>query len=168
MASYRVLVVEDNHEVRRMVTASLMTLGAEIDVLDVPSAEEALVISASLPIDLVVLDFRLPGMNGIDMVSRLRKRRPETKLILVTGVEDASVRQQVAEADAEAYFYKPIDIDKFLEIVKRCLWADQPELGSESTAPEPVDISPPTRPLKNALPVADTSAPAAPAGASRS
>ena len=86
----RVLVVEDNHEVRRMVTASIKTLGAEIEVLDVPSAEEALFISASLPLDLVVFDIRLPGMSGLEMVARLRKRKPETKIILVTGVDDVA------------------------------------------------------------------------------
>lgn len=127
MAAYRVLVVEDNHEVRRMVTASIKTLGSDIDVLDVPSAEEALVISASLPLDLVVLDFRLPGMSGLEMVTRLRKRRPEAKIILVTGVEDETIRQQVAKAGAEAYFYKPIEIAAFLEAVRRCLWVDQVE-----------------------------------------
>jgi DNA-binding response OmpR family regulator len=140
MASYRILVVEDNHEVRRMVTASLKTLGAEIDVLDVPSAEEALVITASLPLDLVVLDFRLPGMTGLDMVSRLRKRRPETKIILVTGVEDTAIRKQVAQAGAEAYFYKPIEIDKFLEAVKRCLWADQAGTDTRPVVNAPVEI----------------------------
>lgn len=77
MAAYRVLVVEDNHEVRRMVAASIKALDAEIDVLDVPSAEEALLISTSLALDLVVLDIRLPGMSGLEMVARIRKRRPE-------------------------------------------------------------------------------------------
>ncbi|MFZ0533277.1 MAG: response regulator, partial [Anaerolineales bacterium] len=71
MAAYRVLVVEDNHEVGRMVTASIKTLGAEIDVLEVPSAEEALLISSSVPLDLVVLDIRLPGMSGLEMVTKL-------------------------------------------------------------------------------------------------
>jgi DNA-binding response OmpR family regulator len=152
MAAYRVLVVEDNHEVRRMVSASIKTLEAEIDVLDVPSAEEALFISTSLPLDLVILDFRLPGMTGIDMVSRLRKRRPETKVILVTGVEDATVRQQVAEASAEAYFYKPIEIDKFLDAVKRCLWGDQAKLPPAAAIPEPAEAAPATRPLDSSLP----------------
>jgi CheY-like chemotaxis protein len=142
MASYRILVVEDNHEVRRMVTASLKTLGAEIDVLDVPSAEEALVISASLPLDLVVLDFRLPGMSGLDMVARLRKRRPEAKIILVTGVEDPAIRKQVAQAGTQAYFYKPIEIDKFLEAVKRCLWFDQSESNAPGMVSEPADLIP--------------------------
>jgi len=125
MAAYRVLVVDDNHEVRRMVTASIKTLGAEIDVLDVPSAEEALFIIASLSFDLVVLDFRLPGMSGLEMVNRLRKHKPEIKIILVTGVEDTATRQQIAQAGVAAFFYKPIDIATFLNAVRNCLWSDQ-------------------------------------------
>ncbi|HSB66047.1 MAG TPA: response regulator [Anaerolineales bacterium] len=146
MASYRILVIEDNHEVRRMVTASLKTLGAEIDVLDVPSAEEALVICASLPLDMVVLDIRLPGMSGLDMVTRLRKRRPETKIILVTGVEDTAIRNQVAQAGTEAYFFKPIEIDKFLEAVKHCLWADQSETMVSDVVPPTIEVLPVTSP----------------------
>ncbi len=123
MTAYRVLVVEDNHEVRRMVTASIKTLGAEIDVLDVPSAEEALFISTSLPLDLVVIDFRLPGMSGLEMVDRLRKRKPEVKIILVTGVGDVVTRQQISESGADAFFFKPIEITAFMDAVKRCLWS---------------------------------------------
>jgi CheY-like chemotaxis protein len=142
MAGYRVLVVEDNPQVRRMVSASIKTLGSEIDVLDVPSAEEALFISASLPIDLVVLDHRLPGMTGLEMVSRFQKRRPEAKIILVTGVEDKSTRQQVAEAGAEAFFYKPIVIDTFLASVKRCLWPEVGEQNPITTNQEPAVTKP--------------------------
>jgi DNA-binding response OmpR family regulator len=129
MAAYRVLVVEDNREVGRMVTASIKSLGAEIDVLDVPSAEEALFISASLPFDLVVVDIRLAGMSGLEMVSRLQKRKPDTKIILVTGIEDADIRLKVSQANVAAYFFKPIDIGFFLEAVKRCLWTDHTGTG---------------------------------------
>ena len=124
MAVHRGLVVDDNHEIRRMVTASIKTLGAEVDVLDVPSAEEALFIGASLSLDLVVLDFRLPGMSGLEMVNWLRKRMPETKIILVTGVEDAATRRQISEAGVAAYFFKPIEITTFLDAVRNCLWSD--------------------------------------------
>ncbi len=158
MTAYRVLVVDDNHEVRRMVTASIKTLGAEIDVLDVPSAEEALFISASLPLDLVVLDFRLPGMTGIDMVGRLRKRRSETKIILVTGVEDTVIRQQVTRVGAEAYFFKPIEINKFLEAVKRCLWGEEPEPTAPPVILEPdASLTASTSPLISEAISAETS-----------
>ncbi len=146
MAAFRVLVVDDNHEVRRMVTASIKTLGSEIDVLDVPSAEEALFISTSLPLDLIVLDFRLPGMSGLEMVTRLRKRKPETKIILVTGIEDADTRQQVSQADVAAHFFKPIEINVFLDAVRRCLWpeligADLPTVEAGLPAPIPATRS---------------------------
>ena len=142
MAAYRVLVVEDNREVGRMVTASIKTLDGEIDVLDVPSAEEALLISTTLPLDLVVLDIRLPGMSGLEMVAKLRKRSPETKIILVTGVDDEAIRQQVSEADVEAYFFKPIEIATFLDAVKRSLRlapgeVGQPSIGEDQVAPIP-------------------------------
>jgi DNA-binding response OmpR family regulator len=131
-----------------MVTASIKTLGAEIDVLDVPSAEEALFISASLPLDLVVLDIRLPGMTGLEMVTRLRKRTPEIKIILVTGVEDASTRKQVAESGVAAYFFKPIDIEAFLGAVRRALWTDQDSLPEAIEKPALKE-----EPAPNAAPV---------------
>ena len=145
MTAYRVLVVDDNHEVRRMVTASLKTLDADIDVLDVPSAEEALFISASLPLDLVVIDFRLPGMSGLEMVSRLRKRKPGAKIILVTGVADELTRQQVSTAGADAFFFKPIEINNFLDAVKRCLWSAPLESSPPSVDKDrTIAPSPPT------------------------
>ena len=142
MAAYRVLVIEDNKEVRRMVTASIKALDGEIDVLDVPSAEEALLISASLPLDLVVLDIRLPGMSGLEMVRLLRKRKPETKVILVTGIDDTNIRQQVALSDVAAYFFKPIEINAFLEAVRDCLWPKQPVIPMLTE--QPVETSEPS------------------------
>lgn len=135
MSVHRVLIVDDNLEVRRMVSASLKTLDPQIELMEAPSAEEALFISASYPLDLVVLDFRLPGMSGLDMLSRLRKRKPGIKIILVTGIEDAATRKQVAEAGVEAYFFKPIEIAGFLEAVRRCLYADQVGVPGQYSLP---------------------------------
>ena len=151
MGPYRILVVEDNHEVRRMVTASLKTLGEEFEVLEMPSAEEALFIGTSQPLDLVVLDIRLPGMSGLDMVPKLRKRKPETKIILVTGVDDERIRQQVSEADVNAFFFKPIEISAFLETVKRCLEITQGVAGPPLTSKDESPALPVLPPLKSGV-----------------
>jgi CheY-like chemotaxis protein len=150
MSPYRILVVEDNHEVRRMVTASIKTLGEEIEVLDMPSAEEALFIGTSQPLDLVVLDIRLPGMSGLDMVPRLRKRKPDTKIILVTGVDDVQVRQKISEVEVDAFFFKPIEVNAFLDAVKRCL-----QLTGDGASPPARNLDqappiPPANPSTNA------------------
>ncbi len=151
MGPYTILVVEDNHEVRRMVTASLKTLGEEFEVLEMPSAEEALFIGTSQPLDLVVLDIRLPGMSGLDMLPKLRKRRPETKIILVTGVDDEHIRQQVSEADVDAFFFKPIEISAFLETVKRCLEINQGVGGPPLIPKDEGSALPVVPPLKSGV-----------------
>jgi peptide/nickel transport system ATP-binding protein/oligopeptide transport system ATP-binding protein len=82
---FRLLIVDDQHEVRRMLASGVKTLGDQYDVLEVPSAEEAMLVSAGLPLDLVVTDVRLPGISGLDLVARLQKRRPDLRTILITG-----------------------------------------------------------------------------------
>lgn len=140
MPQYRVLIVDDQHEVRRMLAASLRTLGGQFDVLEVPSGEEALLISSQLSIDLVVADVRLPGMSGLELVARLQKRTPDTRLILVTGVDEPRLRRQVAEAGADAFFYKPVEMADFLDAVERCLGLAGNAFPLPPVAEEPVAV----------------------------
>lgn len=121
MATHRILIVDDSLDVRRMLGTSLRMMGSEFDVLEVPSAEEALLIGTRLPFDMMVADVRLPGMSGLDMLERLRKSSPDMKVILVTGVSDGKIRREVAEAGADAFFYKPIVMADFLDTTERLL-----------------------------------------------
>lgn len=121
MTALRVLVVDDQHDVRRVLAAGIRTLGAEIDVVDVPSGEEAQLEASRHPLDLLITDVRLPGISGLELVTRIRKRSEDMKVILVTGVEEQSVRRQIAEAGAEAFFYKPIHMADFLNAVEHSL-----------------------------------------------
>ena len=140
MSQFRVLIVDDQHEVRRMLAASLRTLGKNFDVLEVPSGEEALLISSQLPLDLVVADVRLPGMSGLEMVARLQKRTPKTRIILVTGVDEPRLRRQVADAGADAFFYKPVEMADFLDAVERCLGLAGEAFPLPPVAEEPVAV----------------------------
>jgi CheY-like chemotaxis protein len=121
MAAHRILIVDDQHEVRRMLSISLRTLSPEIEVVDVPSGEEALLVASRRPVDLLISDVRLPGISGLELMARVHKRNPELKAILVTGLTDDRIRRQVAEAGASAFFYKPIELPDFLDAVERCL-----------------------------------------------
>ena len=74
------------------------------------------------------------------MVDRLRKRKPEVKIIMVTGVEDVVTRQQISESGVDAFFFKPIEITTFLDAVKRCLGSAQgksspPSISKDKTVP---------------------------------
>lgn len=104
-----------------MLSTSLRTLSPELEVMDVPSGEEALLVAYRRPVDLLISDVRLPGISGLELMARIHKRNPELKTILVTGLTDERVRRQVADAGATAFFYKPIEMSDFLDVVERCL-----------------------------------------------
>jgi CheY-like chemotaxis protein len=143
MDIYRILVVDDQRDVRRMLRSALETLGPQVKVTDVPSGEEAILIISKQPVDLLISDVWLPGISGLELKDRARMRNPEMRMILITGVEDRKVRQKVIDAGVDAYFFKPIEMGPFLATV-------QGYIGGLSVEPEaePVSAAPllPDRP----------------------
>ncbi len=137
MAGYHILIVDDQHEVRRLLASGLKTLGPEFDVLEVPSAEEAMLLAFRRDLDLLVTDVRLPGISGLDLVEKVRKRNPSLKIFLVTGISDQRTRDQVAAAGADAFFYKPVPLADFLQAVEHCLGLTQVSGSSEARPEEP-------------------------------
>jgi CheY-like chemotaxis protein len=121
MRPFRVLIVEDQREARRVLRASLETLNCEMQIVDVPSGEEAILVNSRQPFDLLIADVRLPGISGLELIEHGQFRNPDLKVILVTGMTDEAVREKVARAHADAYFYKPVEMDDFLSAVQRCL-----------------------------------------------
>lgn len=121
MAIHRVLIVDDQREVRKVLRAGVESLGGNFKVIDVPSGEEAILIASQQSINLLVADIRLPGMSGLELFERIRRYNPSLKVILITGVADPLLRRETARAGADAYFYKPVEMPDFLDTVERCL-----------------------------------------------
>jgi CheY-like chemotaxis protein len=143
---YRILIVDDQHEVRRMLAAGVRTLGPQYEVLDVPSAEEALLISTRLRVDLMVSDVRLPGISGLELIQKVRKRSPEAKIFLITGIDDPNVRRQVTQAAVEAYFFKPVSVSAFLNAVEQCLNPAGDTSPAQRSDQQLLEASPPAAP----------------------
>ncbi len=127
MHTYRVLIVDDQRDVRRVLRAGLETLGHDIKVIDVPSGEEAILVISRQPIDLLVSDVRLPGISGLELKERAQVRNPNLRFILITGLLDARTRQAVADAGADAYFFKPVEMTPFCNAALACLGLDDEE-----------------------------------------
>ncbi len=121
MAAYRILIVEDQREVSRLLRSALETLEHDLTIVEIPSGEEAVLDSSRNKIDLLVSDYRLPGMTGIELMHKVREHHPKAKVILVTGQIDPKVRKEVAEAGADAFFIKPVPMADFLDAVERHL-----------------------------------------------
>jgi CheY-like chemotaxis protein len=135
MSRHRILIVEDQREVSRLLRSALETLEFEIDVVEIPSGEEAILDSSRNKIDLLVADYRLPGMTGIELMNKVKRYHPEAKIILVTGQTDPRIRKNIAEAGADAFFLKPVPIADFLDAVERHL-----NLVETILPPEPIQV----------------------------
>ncbi len=121
MSPYRILIVEDQREVSRLLRSALETLEHKLAIAEIPSGEEAVLDSSRNKVDLLVSDYRLPGMTGIELMRKVRGHHPKAKVILVTGQTDPKVRKEVAEAGADAFFIKPVPMADFLDAVERHL-----------------------------------------------
>jgi CheY-like chemotaxis protein len=128
MTTKNILIVDDQHEVRRVLRSGLESLGARYSILDMPSAEEAMLVLFRQKVDLLIVDFRLPGITGLEFMFKVRQRNPDVKVILITGVQDRQVRRKIAEAGAYAFFQKPVVMDDFLEMVEKALDENQEAL----------------------------------------
>lgn len=123
MEKRHILIVDDQRDIRRLLRAGLESLGPEYHVLDVPSGEEAILEISRGTIDLLVTDVRLAGITGLELIKKIKRRHPDLKVILVTGLSDPDIKQKVAGAEADAFFYKPVEIADFQDAVERCLGA---------------------------------------------
>jgi CheY-like chemotaxis protein len=133
MSSHRILIVEDQREVSRLLRSALETLEYDLEVVEVPSGEEAILDSSRNIVDLLVSDYRLPGMTGIELMHKVHRFHPQAKIILVTGQPDPRIRKEVAEAGADAFFIKPVPMADFLDAVERHL-----NLVETILPPEPI------------------------------
>jgi CheY-like chemotaxis protein len=141
---FRIIIVDDQHDVRRVLRGAVESIGSNFHVIDTPSAEEAWLIISSQHVDLLVLDVRLPGISGLEFFERLRSRKKDIKVILITGVADPHIRSQASKSRADAFFLKPVGMVEFQECVKSLLSPDK-GTGTASEADvlkeEPGEIS---------------------------
>ena len=74
--------------------------------------------AGSHPVRLAVVDIRMPGMTGIDVLEELRVLSPDTRTIIMTGESDAIHRTAALAAGAVSFFLKPFDDEAFLQAVR--------------------------------------------------
>jgi two-component system cell cycle sensor histidine kinase/response regulator CckA len=116
-----VLIVEDEAAVRRVARRTLAERG--YTVLEAANGREALELAAGHegPIDLVLTDMVMPEMRGGELAARLRRARPEARLLMMSGyTEEAASRQAILEA-GNAFLEKPFTARRLLEKVQQVL-----------------------------------------------
>ncbi len=133
--TFRILIVDDQREVSRLLKSALETIEQGLDVAEAPSGEEALLDARRKQVDLLVADFRLPGMTGVELMKKFRAINPQVKIILVSGISDQRLLRDVESAGADAFFQKPVSIADFLDTVERLLGMARTIVKAETKPP---------------------------------
>jgi DNA-binding NtrC family response regulator len=138
MDGFNVLLVDDESEfldtlVKRIKKRSVNAYG-------VGSGEEALAFLNQQPMDVVVLDVRMPGMDGIQALREIKQRYPLIEVIMLTGHASLEVAIEGMELGAFDYMMKPIEIDELLYKLqdaykKKSIHTEKIKKMKEATAP---------------------------------
>jgi DNA-binding NtrC family response regulator len=108
----RVILVDDE---RDFLEVLIRRLGKrDVDVRGVSSGEEALQYLQAKPIDVAVLDVRMPGMDGLTALRKIKKLDPLIEVIMLTGHASLEVALEGMRAGAFDYLMKPAEIDELL------------------------------------------------------
>jgi len=114
-----VLVIEDEKEIRELMALHLLRQGYK--VIECSSAEEGLRAAQNKSFDLIVLDWMLPSMSGIDFLGQVRGQNPTTSVLMVTARTEPEDIVLGLEKGADDYLTKPFEPSVFLARVKALL-----------------------------------------------
>ncbi|NPA06587.1 MAG: response regulator [Chloroflexi bacterium] len=122
MPLFRVLIVEDHREMARVIRSALeLQLGQMLDVVDVPSAEEAILEVAAWPPDVMIVDLGLPGLSGAELIWRVKEALPHIKFIVVTAWDESRAQRAIKNLPIQALFHKPPPIPDIVAAVEEAL-----------------------------------------------
>ena len=118
LARGTVLIVDDELGVRESVR---IVLENECEVLEATNGAEALAVLRGHDVDLVMLDHRMPGESGIDVLPRLMAVDPSLVVVLATAVRDVRMAVEAMRRGAYDYLTKPFDVEEIRHVVRRGL-----------------------------------------------
>jgi CheY-like chemotaxis protein len=125
----RILVIDDDETDVVFLTEALKRCGDDIDVVHAASGDEGLAAMRATPPDLVVLDLKMPGTSGIDVLSaiRLDESLRRAKVIVFSSSASRIDVREAYEGAANAYITKPSTMSGYLEVAGSLtnLWLDR-------------------------------------------
>ncbi len=125
MTALRIMVVDDDPALLEALpeTLRLRMNGVTVDTAD--SAAAALDRIASQNYDAIVTDIKMPGMDGLALLSEIRARRPDTPILIITGHGEHALAVQALRGGANDFIQKPIDRDHFVASLRRAIQAHE-------------------------------------------
>ncbi|OYT27786.1 MAG: response regulator [Candidatus Altiarchaeales archaeon ex4484_96] len=115
-----ILVIEDSIFERKAITGHLKRLGY-IQITEASNGEEGLKIAKEKIPDIILLDLRMPGMDGMDVIEELKKHQTNIKIIVVSIIRNKRIVEKCLGLGADDYLSKPVSQEKLKEKIDKVL-----------------------------------------------
>jgi len=133
----RILIVDDDEVVRWSYQRSLRSVSR--DVAAAGNGEEALRAMEQDPFDVVLLDMRMPGQNGLSVLRTIKQKWPESEVVIITGYPTVDGAKEAVRLGANDYVAKPVGPQDVIDVtdaaITRKQWALRRVPGEAETSP---------------------------------
>ena len=121
----RILIIDDDENIRKVLTTILEDEGYDVESVD--TAKKAIERTRRKFYNLALIDIRLPDMEGIELLTKMKNTTPKIRKIIITGYPTLQNAVEAVNRGADAYIMKPFDMGKVLEEIKDQLKKQQKE-----------------------------------------
>jgi DNA-binding NtrC family response regulator len=121
----RILIVDDDQSVRKVLTTILEDEGYNIE--SVGTAKKAIERTRKKSYNLALIDIRLPDIEGIELLTKMRDTTPKMRKVIITGYPTLQNAVEAVNRGADAYILKPFDMRNVLRTIKKELKKQQEE-----------------------------------------
>lgn len=119
---FKILIADDEPIAREAITAIIKKHFLEkIEIVQAKSGREAVEKAGELQPDIVCMDIRMPGLNGIDAIRELKRRYPEMIFIVITAFDDFDIVMEALKLGVQDYFLKPVKIDDLIRSLQKAI-----------------------------------------------
>jgi len=112
----RILIIDDDETIRKVVETILQDEGYIVESAD--TAKKGIEKSEKGFFNVALIDIRLPDMEGIELLTKLKDTKPKIRKIIITGYPTLQNAVSAVNKGADAYIMKPFDVEKMLQTIK--------------------------------------------------
>lgn len=116
-SQYKILLIDDEVDLAEVISEYFAM--EEIEIKSFTEPLPALEFAQNMPaLKLVIIDYGLPGMSGIEFCKALKEKKPGVQFFMMSGLLDQELQEQARQAGVEKIFFKPFDVEELVDSAK--------------------------------------------------
>jgi DNA-binding NtrC family response regulator len=121
----RIIIIDDDKSIRQVLKTILEQEGYTVDTAD--TGKQAILKTNEKAYNLALIDMRLPDIDGIDLILKIKDTTPRMRKIIVTGYPTIQNAMEAVNRQADAFILKPFDVEKVLQTIREQLMKQDEE-----------------------------------------